>query len=161
MSVGDDGEVKLWAAGTGSLRRAVPAAAQVFDGCAISPNLKHVVIGGEAAVTFVDTATGSSRARKIDGDTWVNAAAFADTSKVLAAGGSDGILRIWSVASGRQLRQISGTFVRAKNNSRLSVPKRRPPQRRKTRTQPVRTRSSHWPSVRAIRCWPEAASAAG
>lgn len=102
-------------AGTGREIRRITAERKI-NGVAMSPDGKLAITAsgvkqGNCAVTMWELATGREIRRFEGHQEEVEAVAFSPTGKCIASGSADGTVRIWGVASGKELRsfRISGT----------------------------------------------------
>src|SRR5262249_53087313 len=84
-----------------------------IDALAFSPDGRTVASSGGNGITLGegvslwDAATGRER-RRLAGSGMVLSLAYAPGGKLLASGGSDGVVRLWDADSGRELRQLRG-----------------------------------------------------
>jgi WD40 repeat protein len=103
VSSSRNGEVRIWDAGSGTLRKAIKVQSGLSVPAAVSPDGKLVVTGGPAGLSFWDAATGQliDRRRDDNGDQVVGALAFRPDGTLLAVGGTRGI-EIVEVAAGRR-----------------------------------------------------------
>jgi WD40 repeat protein len=120
-TAGDNGDVRLWELPSGKLRAACtsqagPSRCLAFaaDGCALAVGVDHVL------VELLGPSTGDRQSRLTDpgpvratqpggqANVFVAAVAFSPDGATVAAGCSDGVIRLWDVASGDLRRTVSG-----------------------------------------------------
>ncbi|HEX5272271.1 MAG TPA: WD40 repeat domain-containing protein, partial [Gemmataceae bacterium] len=112
FSAGADGTVRAWDVATGrQLRRFAGDGFGPWPGLlACSPDAKllavRALVGADAPVEVIDTATGKSAGRVPVGALSVNGAAFRADGRSLVLRTSDGKARTWDVATNKEIRQI-------------------------------------------------------
>ncbi len=110
VSVGNDGSIKVWSVSDGKLVREAPVSKRAIDGCAVSADARVVALGGEGGLTLIDLRTGKQRQGKISDEAWINTAVFAAAGTALATGDSDGIVRLWSSRTAKEICEVSRLF---------------------------------------------------
>jgi hypothetical protein len=108
-SASEEGDVRLWDAGSGRLVRsfighkgAVKAVALMTDGKTLAS------AGADGTVRLWNTADGTE-VRQLHGhDGTVEAVACAPDGKLLASAGEDKIVRLWRIADGKEVNQLMG-----------------------------------------------------
>jgi hypothetical protein len=101
VSGGEDGQVCLWDAATGSETRQFRAHDERVDGLAMSPDGKMLATcSHDRSVRLWDLASGRERRRFCTSDGWVSAVAWSPDSTVLATGGFP---RLWHRPTAKEL----------------------------------------------------------
>jgi WD40 repeat protein len=109
VSSSRDGEVRIWDAAAGTLRRSIKVQSGLSVPAAVSPDGKVVVTGGPAGLSFWDAATGQvlDRRRDTPGDQAVGALAFRPDGTLLAVAGTRGIEIVDVGAARRTVAEIA------------------------------------------------------
>ncbi len=120
-SLGDDGVVRIWDVATGFKLRELTDPDRKLASMAASPDGKVIATGAEekngaAAIYLWDVTTGKMRRTLVGHTAEVKVVAFAPDGRTLASG--DNAVRLWDVASGRQVRQYGGLAEVAQNGFR-------------------------------------------
>ena len=115
LASGDENStVKLWEVNTGQLRKTLETQAGGTCALAFSPDRRTLVAGfidGEkssAIAKFWDVETGQLRTSFDAQTNSLLALALSPDGKALAAGGHDPAIKIWGIANGRCMRNLSG-----------------------------------------------------
>jgi WD40 repeat protein len=112
-SVSGKGDAKLWSVRKGGeLQTFMPTDAG-FQAIALSSDGKHLILGGQRAVTIWLTDSGRL-IRKLEATAKVTCVAVSADGKTLAAGTAEGTVLVWNLASGKLLGMVkegSGTVV--------------------------------------------------
>jgi WD40 repeat protein len=104
---GRSGVLRVWNM-DGSLRFDVQVSSRCLWAVAYSPDGKQIAVAGEERVPRIyDAATGKPLAALPEQPAEVRALCYC-TPDVLAAGGTDNRIRLWSVSTGRMQRQLEG-----------------------------------------------------
>jgi WD40 repeat protein len=105
----EPGEVWLWDAATGELRRRLHGHQGGVLGVAFAPDGKFLASGGnDGTVRLWDAAGGEERCRLTGHDGTVRAVAFAPDGRLLASAGGDRTVRLWEVAAGAEVKRFTG-----------------------------------------------------
>jgi RNA polymerase sigma factor (sigma-70 family) len=110
-----DETVRLWDVASGRQRLQLPGDRQLAWFVAFAPDGKTFASVGGTIVLW-DPNTGKERHRlHEDPSGQIQCIAFSPDSKWLASGAQDGVIRLWDVATGQEVRQIEGRqgWVRA------------------------------------------------
>src|SRR5262249_35098247 len=75
---------------------------------AVSPDGKLAVAGGLRVMKLIDLATGAVVRDLAGHGEWTTAVAFSPSSTRAVSGGRDNLVRLWDVATGRELRSFKG-----------------------------------------------------
>jgi WD40 repeat protein len=108
------GRVDLWDIKTGRLVRTI-AGPWSDVGPVFSPDGKHIVVGQEEGqIDFWEVETGKlARTLTVPREASPTSLAFSLAGKLLAGGGSDHVIRVWDLASGKELlpanHRLAGT----------------------------------------------------
>jgi WD40 repeat protein len=109
-SVGSSGRVYLYDRATGGLLRVMPSGLKRVDAIAFAPNGRALAVAGAAnthAIRLLDVATGQMIARlPVSGA--VLSVAFNSDGSMLVSGGTDRVVRLWNVATGKQSGELAG-----------------------------------------------------
>jgi dipeptidyl aminopeptidase/acylaminoacyl peptidase len=104
-----DKTVRLWETETGQELRVVTGHQAEVETLAFSPDGKKLAVGegfrGQAIALF-DVTTGTQLRRFAAHDHSVHSVAFTPDGETLVSGSVDGTIRIWSVATGKELRRM-------------------------------------------------------
>lgn len=106
VTVGNDGWVRTWDTESGEERASRRISENPVFACAVSPDGTWIATSGDGPVRIWDATTLEFR-RTLEGNTepfWGGCAISAD-GHALAAAGSDGAVRVWTVATGN-LRHV-------------------------------------------------------
>ena len=111
--VGGPGTVHVWEVATGRQLQRFPVdlgPAGSPDVMALAPDGKALAVarhGADTGVELLDLATGKTR-RKFQTDLGVLAVAFSPDGSQLATGGQEQAIILWQVATGKEVRRLSG-----------------------------------------------------
>jgi WD40 repeat protein len=106
LTVGDDGWVRTWDVESGEERGGRKISDNPVFACAMSPDGSWIATSGDGPVRIWDARTLELR-QTLEGNTgpvWGGCAVSAD-GNILAAGGSDGAVRVWTMPAG-DLRHV-------------------------------------------------------
>jgi WD40 repeat protein len=101
------GEVKVWDAKTGRVRRTLAVAASDVNAVAFSPDGRTLVAGGLKGLWAWDADTGELRHHQ-PSSAAVLAIAFAPDGRTLASGAFDGDVRLWDTTTWAERRALTG-----------------------------------------------------
>jgi len=106
-SGGDDGTIRLWNVTNQEPITTLTGHTRPADSVAFSPGGKTLASGSDTGILLWDVASDRQISRPVTGHTGplhsVNSVAFRPDGKTLASGGFDGTVRLWDVATGRQV----------------------------------------------------------
>jgi len=108
LTAGDDGQVHLLDIVEGTLKRKVASVDFSISRLKVSPNGSVIAFAGFShSLLLVDTQSGNvlHRIDVLTDD--VRALSFSNSGKVISSGGRDGVVRMWSVDTGRQVGEIT------------------------------------------------------
>jgi WD40 repeat protein len=107
LSRGRDGMVLVWEVEKGRLLRQLPAGGAGVAAVLSSPDGRVVAVGREKVFLW-DMATGKELGRlEAEGD-WFRTAAFTADGRVLVSGSLLGVIQLWRVDGGQELRRWGG-----------------------------------------------------
>jgi WD40 repeat protein len=116
VSGSNDKTLKLWDLATGNVIRTLTGHTWQVTAVAYSPDGRTIVSGSyDQTLSLWDAESGRKlhilRGRKIgvpELDLWpgINCAAFSPDSRVVVSGGMDSVLRLWDVATGKELSRL-------------------------------------------------------
>ncbi len=104
VSVGGDGAVKIWnpKVGGGPLRTLHDSGGPIYS-VVVRPDGRQIAAGGQAGIVYTwNTATWQFDLSPIEHGASVSALAYDPGSTVLASGGMDSAVQVWSAVSGRR-----------------------------------------------------------
>ena len=102
-----DGTVKLWNAATGQELLTLGWRVSSTDSYYVSPNGKWLASENNKAINLWDLAGNQGLSILRGHSDWVNSLAFSPDSNTLASGSHDGIVKLWNVTTGREIRTCS------------------------------------------------------
>ncbi len=108
-----DDSLCVWGTATGKLVWQVPEqegdeVKRGFGSLCFSPDGKYVTAGGWGGGFVWEASSGKLHRRLGRSEDHPAAVAFSPDSACLAADGDDNIIRLWNVASGREVQQVTG-----------------------------------------------------
>ena len=103
-------EIKLWEVSSGRELRTLSGHTISVNSIAFSPDGQTLASGSNGEVKLWKVATGSERRpmEPMSCEGWINSLAFAPGGQTLAAGSEYGLIRLWDVATGRNLQTLRG-----------------------------------------------------
>jgi WD40 repeat protein len=101
-----DKTIRLWDVATGQQRREFDADNYVWS-VAVAPGGRIALSGGEGTFTFWDL-NGGDLIRTVTVNDYVYSAAFSRDGLSVLTSGRSGAVRLWSVATGREIRAFEG-----------------------------------------------------
>ena len=106
-TAGDDGKVCIWRTANGTLRKKFNAFTTRAVGVAYSPVVNALLAScGDRDIKLVNINTGEVLAHHLAHETTVEAVAYSADGKLLATGGDDACVRLWSGKTGEPLTGI-------------------------------------------------------
>src|SRR5207244_968347 len=85
-----------------------------------SPDGTTLAAGGDGTVILFDVTTGKAMGHLAGGTSTVQTIVFSRDGRTLASSGSDGVVRLWEVASGQERRRYHGHGGQSVNSVALS-----------------------------------------
>src|SRR5262249_2620109 len=114
-----DGTVKLWEAATGKLIRTVGTDAGGICFVAASTDGKYLAWGNGGKIRLYDVAA-RRQARCLSISCAVDSVAFSPDSKILTTANGDGTVRLWEVATGKVIRDLSAGQITATDSQAVA-----------------------------------------
>ncbi|MGB7924276.1 MAG: caspase family protein [Pyrinomonadaceae bacterium] len=115
-SVGADGTTRLWNVGSGVEMRSL--AGHNAQSVVFSPDGKRLATGGGGKIVLWDIYSGASLKQMKVNASVLRSIAFSPDGGLLASGGEDNLVHLWNVASGAELKALSGHTASPKTGSR-------------------------------------------
>jgi WD40 repeat protein/tRNA A-37 threonylcarbamoyl transferase component Bud32 len=109
FALGQSGVARLWDTASGQLRVSFPCPKPPLRSVALSPNSRFlaVTVEREDIVHLYDIATGKELQLSGHRD-FVSGVSFSPDGQTLATGSMDGTIRLWEIATGKQISVLSG-----------------------------------------------------
>jgi hypothetical protein len=101
-----DKTIRLWDIATGQQRQEFDADTYVWS-VTVAPGGRIALSGGEGGFTLWDL-NGGDLIRAVTVNDYVYSAAFSADGQSVLTGGRDGVVKLWSVATGREIRALRG-----------------------------------------------------
>ncbi len=102
------GEVQIWDAATGKLKRSITTTADTVFGASISPDGKEIAVGGaDNTVRLIAMASGKELQKIGNHENWVLGTVFGVDGKRLVSVGRDRAAKLSDVASGQFLENVN------------------------------------------------------
>jgi mono/diheme cytochrome c family protein/DNA-binding beta-propeller fold protein YncE len=102
------GEVQIWDAATGKLKRSITTTADTVFGASISPDGKVIAVGGaDNTVRLIATASGKELQKIGNHENWVLGTVFGGDGKRVVTVGRDRAAKLSDVASGQFLENVN------------------------------------------------------
>jgi WD40 repeat protein len=112
VSVGAMGTVAAWTLADAERTDLTAAGDGELACAAIDAAARRVALGAEGRLTVLDLPRKTRRTHDLPRGAWVASAAFSARGSRLAAGGSDGVLRLWPLGAAGPPRRIARPFAR-------------------------------------------------
>ncbi len=102
------GEVQIWDASTGKLKRSITTTADTVFGASISPDGKVIAVGGaDNTVRLIDAVSGKELQKIGNHENWVLGTVFGGDGKRVVSVGRDRAAKLSDVASGQFLENVN------------------------------------------------------